>query len=116
MRMNFSKNFKIVLSDDTKRELKKLSKKYTSLPIDFLSLLDSLQQNPTQGTPLGKDSYKIRLKISSKNTGKSGGARVLTCVKIVKSKIFVFGIYDRSDVAVLTNKEIARRLKELDDL
>jgi hypothetical protein len=29
-------------------------------------------ENPTQGTPLGKDCYKIRMAISSKNKGKNG--------------------------------------------
>lgn len=32
------------------------------------------------GIPLGKNCYKIRLKISSKNSGKSGGARIITHV------------------------------------
>lgn len=114
--MNSPKNFKIILSDDIKKELKKLSKKYASLQKDFISFLDDLQENPTQGTPLGRDCYKVRLKIESKKTGKSGGARVLTCVKIVKSTIFLFGIYDKSEISTLTDKEIQRRLSELDDL
>jgi mRNA-degrading endonuclease RelE of RelBE toxin-antitoxin system len=116
MLMSLPKNFKIILSADIKRELKKLSKKYTSLQKDFISFLDDLQQNPTQGTPLGKDCYKVRLKIESKNAGKSGGARILTCVKIIKSTIFLFGIYDKSEISTLTDKEIKRRLSELDDL
>jgi mRNA-degrading endonuclease RelE of RelBE toxin-antitoxin system len=114
--MNSSKNFKIVLTSDLKREVKRLSQKYRSLPNDLLRLLDNLQQNPRQGTPLGKDVFKIRLKIESKNIGKSGGARVLTCVKIVQSKIFIFGIYDKTEIDILPDKEIKRRLKILGDL
>jgi mRNA-degrading endonuclease RelE of RelBE toxin-antitoxin system len=108
--------FDIVATDDFERELKRLFKKYPSLKSDLKTLFLSLLETPTQGTPLGKNSYKIRLKIESKNAGKSGGGRVLTCVKIVRAKIFVFGIYDKGDMAALTNKEIARRLKDLDDL
>ena len=103
-------------TNDFEREFKKLSKKYPSLKNDLRVLFLTLLANPMQGTPLGKDSYKIRLKIGSKNAGKSGGARVLTCIKIIKSKIFVFGIYDKSEVSTLTDKEIQKRLGELDDL
>ncbi len=34
--------------------------------------------NPTSGTSLGHNLYKIRLAIASKGKGKSGGARVIT--------------------------------------
>lgn len=105
----------IISTNDFERELKKLLKKYPSLRGDLKTLFLSLLENPTQGSSLGKDSFKIRLKIESKNAGKSGGARVLTCVKIVKSKIFVFGIYDKSEISTLTDKEIQRRLSELED-
>ncbi|HLF45787.1 MAG TPA: hypothetical protein VI548_05150 [Chitinophagaceae bacterium] len=40
-------------------------------------------KNPIQGTSLEKNTYKIRLAISSKGRGKSGRARVITCVKII---------------------------------
>ena len=56
------------------KHLKQLSKKYPSLKNDYTALLDSLQLNPIAGSAIGKDCYKIRMKISSKNTGKSGGA------------------------------------------
>ena len=38
-------------------------------------------ETPGQGTPLGHDAYKIRLKITSKEKGKSGGARVISLVE-----------------------------------
>lgn len=60
-----------------KSEAKPLLKKYKSLTNDLLNLEKELVENPRLGTPLGKDAYKIRLKITSKNKGKSGGARVI---------------------------------------
>ena len=54
---------------------KNSKKKYPSLFKDIDQLTESLQENPTIGKPLGKDCYKIRMAISSKNQGKSGGAR-----------------------------------------
>jgi mRNA-degrading endonuclease RelE of RelBE toxin-antitoxin system len=65
-----------------KKEFKHLSKKYKSLPDDLEDLLFSLLINPTMGIPIGKSCFKIRLKISSKQTGKSGGARIITHVTL----------------------------------
>jgi mRNA-degrading endonuclease RelE of RelBE toxin-antitoxin system len=108
-------SFDIVLTSDFEKELKRLGKKYPSLRDDFAIFLANLQGNPVQGTPLGKDCYKVRLAISSKNQGKSSGARILTCVKIVDEIIFLFGIYDKSERAVLPEKEIKRRIEKLQD-
>ena len=91
-------NFKIEAVDEFERDLKKLSKKYPSLKKDFNDMLYSLLANPQQGEPLGKDCYKIRMSISSKGQGKSGGARLITNVKIIKEKIYLIAIYDKSDI------------------
>ncbi|MFV0175880.1 hypothetical protein OBK16_13040 [Empedobacter falsenii] len=45
---------------------------------DLAVLIEELQQNPTLGTALADNCYKIRLAIKSKGKGKSGGARVIT--------------------------------------
>mgnify|MGYP000541913016 CR=1 FL=1 len=60
------------------RELKKLSKHYKSLKLDYANLLESLKANPEQGVSLGNNLRKVRMAITSKNKGKSGGARVIT--------------------------------------
>ena len=53
--------------------------------------------NPQAGEPLGRDCFKVRMRIAAKNKGKSGGARVLTCVKVVGETIFLLTIYDKSE-------------------
>lgn len=68
------------ITNNFKSEAKPLLKKYKSLSNDLLKLEKDLIANPRLGTPLGQDAYKIRLKISSKNKGKSGGARVISLV------------------------------------
>jgi hypothetical protein len=88
------------------KRLKELSRKYPSIKKDFANLLDLLQKYPQTGTPLGKDCYKIRLAIKSKNTGKSGGARVITCVKIQQDKIYFLTIYDKADQSTITDKDL----------
>ena len=86
-------SFRIVALPEFEKELKKLAKKYRSIRDDYSHLLDLLDQNPSLGTPLGKNSFKIRMAIGSKSGGKSGGARVITCVKIVKETVFLVSIY-----------------------
>ena len=101
----------IVALPQFQKEIKQLSKKYISLPSDFESLLSLLEHNPTTGESLGNNCYKIRLKIASKQAGKSGGARVITCVKIIDSRIYLVSIYDKADRETITKKEIETILK-----
>jgi len=74
-------------------------------------LFKSLENEPTQGKSLGKDCYKIRLAITSKGKGKSGGARVITCVKIISEKVFLLTIYDKSEKEDISDKELNELLK-----
>ena len=60
------------------KELKALCKKHKSLKKDFEALKEEIETNPNIGVSLGDELRKIRLNISSKNKGKSGGARVIT--------------------------------------
>ena len=48
------------------------------------------------GVPIGKGCYKVRMAISSKGKGKSGGARVITYVRIVKKVVVLLTMYDKS--------------------
>ena len=105
--------FEILLSENFERRVKKLSKKYQSLEDDLLSLIDSLELNPTQGISLGQDCYKIRLNITSKRAGKRGGARVITCVKIVNEQVFLLTIIDKSEQESISEKELDTLLKKV---
>ena len=98
-----------------KRQLKRLAKKYPSVVNDLRTLAEKVQENPTTGTPLGRDCYKIRLSISSKKAGKSGGARVVTCIKIERDTVFFLRIFDKSEQSTITDKQLTEILKEIDD-
>lgn len=104
-------SFRIFATSEFEKEIKKLAKKYPSLKKDYSFLLESLHQNPIQGVSLGNNIYKVRLLISSKSTGKSGGARVITFVRIVNQELVLISIYDKSERATITDKEIKERLK-----
>ncbi len=104
-------SYKIVVTPDFERELKRLSRKHTSLVQDFSAFLDHLELNPQQGAPIGNNCYKIRLAITSKAQGKSGGARIITYVTVVKEIVYLIGIYDKSVKETISNKELRDRIK-----
>jgi mRNA-degrading endonuclease RelE of RelBE toxin-antitoxin system len=70
-------SFNIIPTPPFEKELKQLAKKYPSVKNDLAVLAAALQRDPKMGVPLGNDCYKIRMAISSKGKGKSGGIRVL---------------------------------------
>jgi len=104
-------SYKVQFIPKFERELKRLAKKFPSLKSDFPPLLTSLKEKPGQGTPLGNDCYKIRIAITSKGKGKSGGARVITCFKIVSETVFLLTIFDKSEQENIPDKEIKELLK-----
>lgn len=106
-----------------KKDAKSIAKKYPSLFDDLEKLEAKLIKNPTLGTSLGKNTYKIRLKINSKNTGSSGGARVIS---FLENEIFglveetedlivvnLIAIYDKSEKASISNKELQQLIKNM---
>jgi mRNA-degrading endonuclease RelE of RelBE toxin-antitoxin system len=88
----------ILPTEQFARDLRKLGKKYPSIVADLRQLQTSLLENPTQGIHLGNNCYKIRLKIASKNKGKSGGARVISYVLLIEEEIHLLTMYDKSEM------------------
>ena len=97
------------------KEIKRLAKKYPSIPNDYANLLQSLQDNPQQGTPLGGNAYKVRMLIGSKKTGKSGGARVITYVRIERDTLRLLTIYDKSDTESVSDAFIKSLIENIDE-
>jgi mRNA-degrading endonuclease RelE of RelBE toxin-antitoxin system len=106
-------SYNIVLTENFKAEAKKLIKKYQSLKAELETLGKKLSENPTFGTSLGHDVFKIRLAIASKGKGKSGGARIITYVKVVDEVVYMVSIYDKSNLENLTKKQILELLKRV---
>lgn len=104
-------SYKIYTANSFERELKSLAKKYHSIKEDVKKFSDSLKENPIQGKPIGKDCYKIRMAITSKGKGKSGGSRIITCVKVVAGAVFLLSIYDKSEKENLSEKKLDELLK-----
>jgi hypothetical protein len=88
-----------------------MSKKFPLLYNEHSELEDLLMKNPIIGTNLGAGVYKIRLASKSKNTGKSGGFRVVTYLveKIASGyEINLITIYDKSEEANVTKIDILK--------
>ena len=105
------------LSPDFERQAKKLAKNYPSFKKDLLLLLDSLKANPWQGVDLGNGIRKVRMTISSKGRGKSGGARVITMnvnVDIEKMIIALLYIYDKAEIENVSDQYLRQIIKEMD--
>ena len=105
-------SYNLIVSNSFKRDLKHLSRKYPSIRSDVEMLEQELGQNPTQGIPIGKNCYKIRIAISSKNKGKSGGGRVITLVRVIKEEVFLLAIYDKSEKEDISNAELKQLLED----
>ena len=58
-----------------------------------MGLIESLENNPNQGTNIGNNCYKIRIAITSKGKGKSGEARIITHVVIEDETSYLLSIY-----------------------
>lgn len=106
-------SFKIISIPTFDKELKGLSKKHRSIPKDYEKLLDNLEENPKMGDEIIQNCFKIRMAISSKGKGKSGGARVITFVYIHDETVYLLSIYDKSDKENISDKELRDLIQSL---
>lgn len=109
-------SFKIIPLQSFLKELKTLSKKHPSLKTDLARLGNDLALNPKLGTPIGKNCYKVRLQITSKGKGKSGGARVIThlIINIEDQILYLLKIYDKSEQENISEQELKHLLATIE--
>lgn len=106
-----------------KRQAKPLLKKYPSLIGELSQLESDLKENPRMGTPIGNNTYKIRLALKSKNKGKSGGLRVISHLETEimgfaeyngeNTTIILISIYDKSTTASISDKELKEFISKM---
>ncbi len=106
-------NYEVIPTLNFEKELKKLHKKYPSLGTDLSRLVKELREKPQLGSEVYKNCYKIRFAIRSKGTGKSGGGRLITHVKIVDKCVFLMSIYDKSETMSITDGRLKQLLQDL---
>lgn len=106
-------SFKFSTTISFQKEVKRLKKKFPSLPEDLIILRGELLEDPYSGESIGKSCYKIRMAIHSKGKGKSGGARVITCVKIIHETIYLLTIFDKSEKENISSQELEELLSQI---
>lgn len=107
----------IRVSNEFARLAKRFAKKYKSFVDDYASFIDSIKKNPYQGTDLGGGKRKIRMAVTSKGKGKSGGFRVITfnVVELDSNNISVnfITIYDKSEISNVSDSYINQIIQDL---
>ena len=109
---------KIIVSLYFATRFKKLKRKFPSLNDELEELIKRLLENPTLGTSLGANLYKIRMGSKSKGGGKSGGFRIVTLsIEELRKgfEIILLTIYGKSEHENFTKDELLKILKKLQE-
>lgn len=110
-------SFEISTTPEFENQAKSLQKRHRSFKNDLKDFVISLKENPFQGVELSPGIRKIRMAITSKSRGKSGGARVITYTVVTAEtdgRVYLMNVYDKSDfstVELSVLKEIVRDLE-----
>ncbi len=97
-----------------KRQLQRLARRYRHIKSDLVPLINALESGETPGDQVvgcGRTVYKVRLKNSDNQKGKSGGYRVVYYLKTATSRSLVT-IYSKSDQGDIETDELKRLLSE----
>lgn len=105
-------SYSVYPTPEFKKLTKKLVKKYPSIKADLQGLVRILQKEPDMGIHLGHGIHKIRLAITSKGKGKSGGARVITYLVTQDQEVYLVYIYDKSQLENISKEQILELLKK----
>lgn len=109
--------FEIRTTPHFERAAKALMKRHRSLRADLLSENPSRIYCLMQGDELRPGIRKIRMPISSKGRGKSGGARVITYTILTpeeSGRVYLMDIYDKADYSTVDISVIQSRITDLD--
>ena len=93
----------IKFSSEFERAFKRLKKRYRSLPTDFKQLLDSLVDDPFQGTELRDGMRKVRIAFASKGKGKRAGGRIIIQLTMTNTCLSFLYIYDKGELSSVSD-------------
>ena len=109
-------NYEIIPTPEFEKSLKAMAKRHRSLKQDIREFIQSLRENPFQGDELSPGIRKIRMAITSKGRGKSGGARVITYTVILSENdgcVYLVDIYDKSVYSTVDTGVLEKIVKDL---
>ena len=97
------------------RSAKAIAKKYRSFNADYQRMMAELTENPRMGVDLGNGYRKVRMAISSKGKGKSGGCRLITLDMVERNGcLYLIYAYDKSDYDTVELSVIKSIVADLD--
>jgi mRNA-degrading endonuclease RelE of RelBE toxin-antitoxin system len=108
---------KIELTPRFQKDLRELAKRYRSIRTDIQPLIEQLQQGELLGDRIKGVKYqvfKVRLKNSDIQKGKSGGYRVIYYLKTETAFILVT-IYSKSDFSDISNEIIENAIAQYEE-
>jgi len=94
------------------RDVKKLKKRYKNILDDIEEFKQILLDTPGIGTSLGHGIYKVRVKNSNKNQGKSGGYRVITCFIDEYNTIYLVRMYDKGEIETIKTSKLIEIIED----
>ena len=106
----------IITTDYFKKVAKPFFKKYKGFDADLEEMINYLEKNPTAGTNLGNNLYKVRMASKAKGSGKSGGFRIITYhveKKVDSLYVNLITIYDKSEEDTIKTSELKALVKSI---
>lgn len=110
-------SYTVKLTSRFKKVFKRLGKKYHSLENDVDNIVRQLTDNPHIGVDLGNNVRKVRMAISDKGKGKSGGARIITYTVDIDEEsgvVTLLTMYDKNEQQSISRKEIDELLENME--
>ena len=108
---------KLQFTDVFKRQVRDLAKRYRKIKLDIQPVLEQLQSGELIGDQVQKTGYtvfKVRVKNSDIQKGKSGGYRLIYYVKS-STNILCLLMYSKSEEDNVTSAEIIKIIQEFYD-
>jgi mRNA-degrading endonuclease RelE of RelBE toxin-antitoxin system len=117
MQNNESLSIEIAITPRFQRDLRELAKRYRSIRSDIQPLIDQLQAGEIPGDRIAGIKYqvfKVRIKNSNIQKGKSGGYRVIYYLKNSQG-IILTTIYSKSDLTDVSNEIIEQAIAQYEE-
>lgn len=117
MQNNEPLSIEIAITPRFQRDLRELAKRYRSIRSDIQPLIDQLQAGEIPGDRIAGIKYqvfKVRIKNSNIQKGKSGGYRVIYYLKNAQG-IILTTIYSKSDLTDVSNEIIEQAIVQYEE-
>lgn len=97
-----------------KRNIRRLAKRYRNIRLDVQPVIAQLEQGETPGDQVqraGHPVYKVRVKNTDAQRGKSGGYRIIYYLQTI-SEVVLITIYSKTEQGDISVGQIRRIISE----